>query len=105
MKPMVKNAASQEQVRDAEERGKSVRQKELNDVAFIISSPQGRRFMWRLLARCKVFGSVNDNSGSQVYYKVGQQDLGHFLLGEMGAANEDAFILMMNENKGELANV
>lgn len=96
------NAGDEEQVKKAVSRDKARRDIELSDLKFLLQTPQGRRFIWRVLTHCKVFGSVWTSS-AQIHYFSGQQDVGHFLMAEVCAANEDAFLQMMKESKkGEM---
>lgn len=99
-KVSVKNAADEGQVRKAAERAKSMREKELNDIAALLQTDYGRRFIWRLLGHCKVFGSVWESS-AKIHYNSGVQDVGHFLLAEVTEADPDSLIKMMKENKGD----
>ena len=45
MKPLVKNAADPGQVKEAESKLKRHRERELNDVRAVLSTPEGRRFI------------------------------------------------------------
>lgn len=98
-KAVVKNAADKDQVREGKQKELSRRDRELADLRFVLASKEGRRLMWRFIGHCKTFESVCNPSGSITYYNSGKQDVGHYLLAEIGAASEDAFILMMKENK------
>lgn len=99
-----RNAADEKQVQEAGNRAKRIRINELNDLRFILQTTQGRRFLWRLLSRCKAFHSVWEPS-AKIHYNSGQQDVGHFLMAEIVEANEEAFLQMMKESKqGEMTN-
>lgn len=95
---MTKNAADEEQVKQAKSREKGFRERELNDIRYILQSPQGRRFIWKLLTHCKVFESIWSGS-ALIHHNSGRQDVGHFVMAEIVAANEDAFLQMMKEAK------
>lgn len=96
--PLVSNAASAQQVKDSKIKEKLGRDQELNDIRVVCSTKEGRRFLWRVLGRCKVFNSVWENS-ARIHYNSGQQDLGHFLMAEVIAADEQFLSQMMKENK------
>lgn len=99
----VKNAADEKQVKKAESKENIKRTKELNDIRDVMSTDSGRRLMWRILEKCQTFGSVNRASGSQTYYCAGQQDVGHFLMGELASADELILGKLLMENyKGEI---
>ena len=74
------------------------RELELNDLRVVLSTGEGRRFIWRLLAHCKVFGSIWSQSAA-IHYYAGKQDVGHFVWAEIAAANEDAIFQMMTESR------
>lgn len=101
MEPVVQNASNKKQVKAATQKEKRVRDRELEDLRAVLLSREGRRFVWRLLSFCKVFGTVFHSSGSQVYYNAGQQDVGHFVLSEVTAVDENKLIEMMREEKEE----
>lgn len=99
----VGNAADENQVKRGKIKEKIGRDQQLDDVRAVMSTDAGRRFMWRVLEKCSTFGSVNCPSGSQTYYRAGQQDIGHFLLGEIADADELILGKLLMENyKGEL---
>ena len=77
------------------------RAQELYDLKQIMALPHGRRFIWRLLTHCRVFGSIWNNS-AQIHYNAGMQDVGHFIQNEVIAADDMAFINMMKESRENL---
>lgn len=103
-KSLVKNAASEKQVNKAKEKELTFRERELNDLRKLLEHPYGRRVMWRLLEKCRVFGSIWEPS-AKIHYNSGQQDLGHFLMAEIVEADEKYLFEMMKENKKENLNV
>lgn len=96
-KPFVRNAASKKQVDTAEIKERSARERELNEMRAVLSTPEGRRFLWRLLGRCKTFSSIYESS-ARIHYNSGQQDIGFQLLQEIDAADPEMFFKMRNEN-------
>jgi hypothetical protein len=105
MRPLVKNAASESQVKDAVFSVEERRRQEMNDLRQVLSTKEGRNVLWRLIGRCKTFNSIWDQS-AKIHYLAGQQDIGHFLISEIEEADQEAFFLMMKEQrKGELKNV
>lgn len=99
MKTMVKNAADEEQVKTAERQERYDRKKELADMRLILETDHGRRFVWRYLEACHVFGSVFNNSGSVTYFNEGRRDVGLKLMADVTEANDEALIVMMREAK------
>ena len=104
MKPLVKNAASKEQVENAAFEMEERRNRELNDLRLVLSTKEGRRVMWRFMSHCKAFEGIWDGS-ARIHYNSGRQDVGHFLIKEVEAADQDAFFTMMKEAKENLKNV
>lgn len=97
--PLVTNASSKKQVKAAHAKELRGRDREIEDVRHVLRTKEGRRFYWRLMAKCKSFESILHPSGSMLYYQAGQQDIGHFLLGELVATDENKLIEMMIEAK------
>ncbi len=98
-KALVGNAADEEQVKKASKKEGSEREKELNDLRFVLSTPQGRRVMFNIMAECKTFRSILHPSGSMVYYNAGQQDIGHWLQKEIIEADTDAYLKILKERQ------
>ncbi len=103
-KTLVKNAADEGQVKKAAEREKRGRERDLDDLYFVMSDPRGRRALWRILTYCRPFESIWEGS-AKIHYNAGQQDVGHFLLADVMAASDDLYLLMAREAKKEKLNV
>lgn len=91
------NAASPRQVAKAGIRENEEAAQRKEDLKTVISTPEGRRFIWRMLDHCGVFRSVFSPS-AHIYYNSGKQDVGHFLQGEIGRDFPDLYQLMVKEN-------
>lgn len=98
-KPEIKNAADEKKIAETATKEERERELQLADLRFILGSPQGRRFIWRLLGHCRVFSSVFNHSGSMTYYNSGMQDVGHFVQAEVIEAKREAYFEMMRENE------
>lgn len=98
---LVANAADREQVREAGNKERRARMREMDDVKAILDLPQGRRFMWRLLEHCSVHASVFAGNDAMTNHLSGKQDVGHFVLGEIVEARPQAYVDMMLENQKE----
>lgn len=99
MKPAVENAANESQVKSADNRNKSEREQHLNDVRFILSNPQGRRFLWKQLAVCDRISA--QASGSLTYFAEGERNAALKIKADIVEASPEAFLQMMKENKGD----
>lgn len=98
MKSFVANAADETQVKKASSKVKSLREKQLNDVRFILSDVQGRRFLYRYLEEAGVFKSSFTGS-SETFFNEGQRNIGLKLLADITEADVEAFVKMMAEAK------
>jgi hypothetical protein len=67
---------------------------------YILSSRQGRRFLWRYLERCGVFKTSFDGT-SRTYFNEGERNIGLKLLADVNEANIEAYVTMMKEAKGD----
>jgi hypothetical protein len=101
---LVKNAADETQVKDAANKEKRGRERDLEDLAFLLSDKRGRRAMWRILSYCGTFKSIWEPS-AKIHYNAGQQDVGHYMLNDLMDASEENYILMAKEAKKEKLNV
>jgi hypothetical protein len=93
------NASTPKQVKKQVSREERLRRRQMDDIAAVLSSIHGRRLLWRLLTECGVFKSVHHQSGSQVYYNAGKQDVGHFLMAEVIETDPKKFMEMQTEAK------
>lgn len=89
-----------DQERKAEEKKRDLkRQLELEDVKYISQSQQGRRFLWRLLNHCSVYGSIFNTNALTQSHNSGRQDVGHFVQGELVQASPENYLKMQNEHQ------
>ena len=86
-------------VKDSEQKEKDLRKQQLNDIKTVLSNNSGRRLVWRLMERCGIFSSVYSETLPTMAYLSGQQDLGHFIMGEIVEADENLLLKMMKDNK------
>lgn len=96
----VKNAADPEQVKEAERKEKSAEEKELDDLFWVLSTVQGRRYFWRLLSFCGIFeSSFSGGEALPMAYLEGQRNVGLVQLKNLMEIRPEAFIQMIQENK------
>ena len=69
------------------------------DVAFVLSSPEGRRFYWRLLKRCGIFKSSYSSEEGRIFFYEGERNIGLMLLKDVNEIAPDAYLLMLKEEK------
>ena len=75
-----------EQIKESKARIRFGRDQELDDIRAVVSTVAGRRFVSRLLRRCGVSQSVWEPSAA-IHRNAGIQEVGHFILGEVVAAD------------------
>ena len=101
-KPYVGNASDEEQVKKADKKVRRREDIDVEDVKYIMATPQGRRFVWKYLSICGVFGlSFSGESTHETAFKEGQRLVGNTLLGDINTACPDAYFQMIEESKKE----
>jgi hypothetical protein len=93
---MQTNVSKPEVLKGAEQKQKRQRDIELDDVKWILSTPQGRRFMWRYLGECGVFKSSFVGQ-FQTFFNEGERNVGLKLLADVNDAHPEAYVTMMKE--------
>ena len=95
----VKNAADAGQVKKAGETDKSIRLQELNDIRSIMNTPQGRRFINRLIHDiCHYHADDFNHSGSITFKSLGERNIGRLVLSDVYEATPEAWLLTLKEN-------
>lgn len=97
-KPLVKNAADETQVKNAEIKVKLQDDQKHNDLKWILATEQGRRFTWRLLETTGIFKSSFTGS-SETYFLEGQRNVGLKLLAEVMDCDPQAYLKMYTDSK------
>lgn len=95
------NAANEEQVRERGTKQKNKRDRELEDVNFILSSKQGRRFFWRFIRLCGVF-ETSFTGNNTTFFKEGERNVGLRLMTDLNEAAPNAYALMQKEANEEI---
>lgn len=80
-----------------QEAAKEARQKEVDDVEWMLGHPSGRRFMWRLLDEAGVYRTSFNNSGSVTAFNEGKRQIGLVFLAEIMAVAPQQFTAMLKE--------
>ena len=75
--------------------------RELNDIRKVLSSPEGRRFYWRVMARAGAFHSSYTGDNNATNFNCGRQDIGYFLLDELLEAEPTTLAQMQREAKSK----
>ena len=94
---LVKNASDEGQVRQAKRKERTERDKELDDLRFVLGSPNGRRLFWRLLSRCGVFRLSYTDKIAETNFNEGERNIGLFVLSEIMEAKPQRWVQMQQE--------
>jgi hypothetical protein len=94
------NAGDKKQIKDARKKERRRRRQQLEDLQAVLKTDEGQRVLWRFLKKCGVFESIWEPS-ARIHFKAGQQDLGHFMQGEILTADQEAYFEMMRKPKDE----
>lgn len=92
------NASDERALQRQERADKLAQRQEVDDFLWLMNEPQGRRFVWRLMARANVFGAVFNTHGGVMNFNEGRRDSGLFLLGEIDRLCPELFAVMAAEN-------
>lgn len=84
---MAKNTADESQVKQAAEKEKRGRERDMLDLKTLLEMPEGRRLFKRLFAVCGVSGSGFRQCERQEAYVLGAKDVGHLFIEDVLEAN------------------
>lgn len=96
------NASDPKQVEKSARREKLRRERELRDVSVILSTREGRRYLWELLAQCRVFQTIWEPS-ARIHFLEGQRNIGLKVLADINDADPTAYVTMLSESKKEVS--
>jgi hypothetical protein len=68
---------------EARKQDEARRRADLDDLRKIVATPEGKRYISRLLTQCNVFGVSLDPNGSRMYWKEGVRSVGVGILNEL----------------------
>lgn len=82
------------------ERGNAAlkQQIEANDWKWLMSSKQGRRLVWGLLAETGIYQS-SFTGNSETFFREGRRDIGLKVLAKIHATGPEAYVQMLTESK------
>jgi len=98
MKPFVNNAANQDQIKNAEIKSKLNQDQVDADLRFLLSTDQGRRYIWRVLEVCGIYKSSFTGS-SETFFLEGQRNVGLKLLSDIMRVDPDSYIKMYKQSR------
>jgi hypothetical protein len=77
---------------------KDIVKRDRDDIEWVTSTEQGRRFVWRLLSYCGIYRDI-EGSGNDMLKQIGRRQIGLYLLGLVSDASEERIFQMMKEAK------
>jgi hypothetical protein len=103
-KALVGNAADPQQVKEARQKQKLARERELNDLRVVLQHRPGRRFVWSLLCRCGIFDVGFSTDPATMGFSAGMRNLGLLVMKDLEEADETAYQTMAMEARSEAKN-
>jgi hypothetical protein len=97
MDQKIKNIADEAKIKEDEKRLKSHRAGELDDLRQILALPQGRRVLWRILAKCDMSRLSATGDEKWTYVNEGKKSIGLFLIEEMTQVEPHAYPKLLME--------
>lgn len=94
------NIANPQEVKKMEKKETLKAFESRDDLKFILSTAQGRRFIWRYLEACQIFTAIHLTS-EELHFVNGKRSVGLQLLDEVMASDPKAFIDMMKTRNEE----
>lgn len=94
------NASDEAQVSQRKRKDERIRDIELADVKHLMSSREGRRFIWRMLDRTGVY-RTSFTGNSTTFFNEGMRNIGLLLMADINEACADMYVQMMMEAKLE----
>ena len=102
---LVKNVADPEQIKKAKQKEASIRDNEINDFAWLLSDPKGRRILWRIFEFCNINGlSYRGERIHDTNFNEGMKNVANMLLADIMETRPEAYIEMLREHNKEIAN-
>ena len=92
----------QRKIETPEERDNRKKERELNDIRVIISTPEGRRFLWKIISEAGVFRTSFSLDENQMAYQEGRRSIGLNILYDLLDASPSTYMQMQNEYASEM---
>jgi len=91
------NASDTRQIKAAIKQAKTDRALDDGVLTMVMTTPNGRAWMWRHLSRCHAFATPYTNDNNATNFRCGEQNIGLELIADLLRACPDQFIFMMRE--------
>lgn len=94
---MTYDAGDPVQVRAARKMAKASEADQDNMILAIMGMPQGRKWVWEILTRCKVFQTTFDRNGLVMAFQTGEQNIGQSILADIMRVCPEQYLTMTQE--------
>jgi hypothetical protein len=101
---LLKIAEDSEKLNEAAKKeSKRLFDRRIDDLRWILSKPQGRRYIWWLFGECGTFRSpAIPKDTNLTYINIGKADIGLALLADIQSVGSNAYSQLREEYLGEL---
>lgn len=78
-------------------------EREMSDVRFLLTRPEGRRFIWKLMSKGRIFQEpfCNENTNG-TNYNLGRMSISRDVLNDVMEASPSSFLQLQQEHAAEL---
>ena len=90
------NASDPQQIAEIEGKAKRKQSQDNLDLLWVMSSPEGRRFVWRILEGAGLY-RLSYTGNSETFFNEGQRNIGLKLLSELQKVSPDEYVKMTQE--------
>jgi hypothetical protein len=97
-KPLVKNASNVKEIQEAKRSEKNKRWQEKEDLQWVLNSPSGRRYLWKVLCNCGIY-KTSYGQGEDISFLEGRRNIGLSILDDINDVDRTIYSKMMEENK------
>jgi len=94
---LVGNAASKSQVKKAKKKEDYLREDEIEDMRIVLSTPSGRRTIWRYLSLCGMFKHGFETDARFETFLSGQRNIGSRIMVDIQDVDPGLFGALMKE--------
>jgi len=91
----------QQDKRELDARKRLIREVEINDLKWLMSSRRGRRIVWRLLELSGPFRISFDTNAMKMAFNEGTRNLGNQLFGEVMTLCPEMYPVMVKEQQND----
>lgn len=87
--------------KEIEERSRKRRDREISDLKKVLSAPEGRRFLWRVMGEAGIFRTSATGQTNTTFVNEGRRQIGLMILADIMEAKAEAFTQMQREQASD----